>query len=328
MSSNQTNSTLAEQEQEMELKTLITAYIQVDAPQPAANEATDIILDLAPVNTASATGPLETQLLSLLTSIRSVEHSRPTIMAIDHARLQNRITVLEAETQGLQVRYHALQALRVNDLSNLLCIREQLAASRHETTTIRTLRSNDFANILSVRDQLAAARRQLTALRELRENDFRNVQELREKLAKATWTRPKMERAESASTRSSLRMSMSLRDGAGGSGGMDLWQVAKAQAMEHRILELEEVNGGLKAQLDALRNQGVEAVLVKTVKDESEFKREGLGALLEDVIRVRERTAVAMERVRVENANLRREAGVLEDKNAELEDTVNRLRCT
>ncbi|KAK3079796.1 hypothetical protein LTS18_003891, partial [Coniosporium uncinatum] len=136
MSSNQTNSTLAEQEQEMELKTLITAYIQVDAPQPAANEATDIILDLAPVNTASATGPLETQLLSLLTSIRSVEHSRPTIMAIDYARLQDRITVLEAETQGLQVRYHALQALRVNGLSNLLCIRDQLAASRHETTTI------------------------------------------------------------------------------------------------------------------------------------------------------------------------------------------------
>ena len=107
-------------------------------------------------------GPLEQQLLSLMSKVALIERAQPTVMAEDYQELSAKVAALEAEKATWQQRHEALY----------------------------TLRDEDLANLIKVRCLLADERREHTAIRKLRDDDLHNVIELRNKLAQATWTKP------------------------------------------------------------------------------------------------------------------------------------------
>ncbi|KIX06351.1 uncharacterized protein Z518_04327 [Rhinocladiella mackenziei CBS 650.93] len=208
VSTENSNSTLAldSPEEEVDLKT-------PTVPKNMVESTTSTVIDDVhePLLKPELAGPMEKLLYSLLRQVATVERGHPTIMAEDYDKLQQRVTELEAEKTSVVENYHALLAIRNEDLLNLI----------------------------KVRDMLAEERREHTAIRKLRDEDLENVLVLREKLAQATWTKPR----GSSTTRLSYRQSRTEGD--------DLWQQAKTAAMEQRILELENANKELRARAQA-----------------------------------------------------------------------------
>lgn len=250
-------------QQELDLKTP-TVGTRLDHPAPPEGVHND-------ANHTSA-GPMEQLLRSLFRKVTDAERRQPTIMAEDYARLRQRVDELEAENHTWAERYQTYFAVRDEDLTNLL----------------------------KVRDLLAQERREHAAMRQLRDEDLENVLMLREKLAKATWSRPSL--ARSAST-SSARQSRTEGD--------DLWRAAKTAAMEHRILELEAANEVLRAQIATSSNaKPAESTLVvarmETMFEDSLKYREKMATRVQQLRS--EKDALQKEVAALEDRNLQLEA--------------------
>lgn len=174
------------------------------------------------------TGPLSTQLHTLLSQLTLLESSSPTVMASDYTALQHRLTLLQTENATLLSKREALFSLRDEDVSNLIKIRALLAQER----------------------------RQHEALQKLRDDDLQNVIELRNKLAQATWANHSRAASSSVSSSSSpssisyKRMEKAQSVSVSSNQSHDLWQAAKTAALEHRVLELESANADLRDRLD------------------------------------------------------------------------------
>lgn len=237
-------------------------------------------------------GPLEQQLLSILSKVANIEREQPTIMAEDFKRLQDRVAELEAEKQTWAQRHEALFALRDEDL----------------------------ANLIKVRCLLADERREHAAMRKLRDEDLENVLDLRDKLAKATWTKPAMSPAAKLAARQSRPE------------GSDLWQVAKMAAMEHRALELEKANEELRAEaatikatqerIEELERANRELRYQATVKGDMTW----VETVVEDSFRQREKMSSKVQQLRWEKEILQKDSEKLEDRCGELEATIEKLR--
>jgi hypothetical protein len=258
-------------------------------------------------------GPLESQLLSLLSSISLIERDRPTIMSNDYATLQSQLSTLQAEKATWSARHETLFALRDEDVTNLI----------------------------KVRGLLADERRAHAEIRKLRDDDIHNVIELRGKLAEATWA---IERGNGSANGVSFRpeRSPSAAVGSGraaarqsrGPESADLWQAAKTAAMEQRALELEGANKELRAQVEALSHQ------LESAKKEASAQTTVMGAagmnggastrwvesILEDSALHREKMAAKLQQLRGEKEVLRKEAERMEDRVEELEGVVARLQ--
>lgn len=183
------------------------------------------------IQQAGPTGPLSTQLNTLLSQITILESSTPSVMASDYTTLQNRLSSLEAKNATLLSNREALFSLRDEDVSNLI--------------KVRTL--------------LAQERRALESLRKLRDDDLQNVIELRNKLAQATWTNHSRSASPSVSAgsvnhrRMEKAQSLSASVSASSSSlnqSNDLWQTAKTAALEQKVLELESANADLRQKLE------------------------------------------------------------------------------
>ncbi|RAO74164.1 uncharacterized protein BHQ10_010176 [Talaromyces amestolkiae] len=177
------------------------------------------------------TGPLSTQLHTLLSQLTLLESSSPTVMASDYTALQHRLTLLQTENATL--------------LSN----RESLFS----------LRDEDVSNLIKIRTLLAQERRQHEALQKLRDDDLQNVIELRNKLAQATWANHSRAASSSVSSSTSSpsassisyrRMEKAQSVSVSSNQNNDLWQTAKTAALEQRVLELESANADLRDRLD------------------------------------------------------------------------------
>jgi hypothetical protein len=250
-------------------------------------------------------GPLESQLLSLLSSISLIERDRPTIMSNDYATLQSQLSTLQAEKATWSTRHETLFALRDEDVTNLI----------------------------KVRGLLADERRAHAEIRKLRDNDIHNVIELRGKLAEATWA---IERGNGSANGASFRLerSPSAARQSRGPESADLWQAAKTAAMEQRALELEGANKELRAQVEALSHQ------LESAKKEASAQTTVMGAagmnggastrwvesILEDSALHREKMAAKLQQLRGEKEVLRKEAERMEDRVEELEGVVARLQ--
>ncbi|KAH8689042.1 hypothetical protein BGW36DRAFT_365576 [Talaromyces proteolyticus] len=237
-------------------------------------------------------GPLETQLLDLLSKVAALESSQPTVMASDYVDLQTRLSEVEARNASLQSRHEALYALRDEDLAS----------------TIKT------------RVLLADERREHEAIRRLRDDDLKNVFELREKLARATWAQQSSSSNQTLEKQRTSPMT-SKRQSLPQPNSADLWQAAKTAAMEQRVLELESANSDLRAQLDCAHSALLQAGNSGTVKTENntDFSemhqrttdgttKETSGvvdALFESALRHRERYIAEIEKLKADNEKLR-----------------------
>lgn len=156
ISTDHTTSTLAMElphDDELNLKTPTVHHIPLDltpSPSPTPEESPVI----RPNHVA---GPMEQLLQSLLQKVADAEQSRPTVMAQDYLDLKSRVYELEAEKKTWEDRYQAYFAVRDEDLTNLLKLREMLAQERREHDAIRRLRDEDLANVLMLREKLAQA---------------------------------------------------------------------------------------------------------------------------------------------------------------------------
>ncbi|OAP62611.1 hypothetical protein AYL99_01838 [Fonsecaea erecta] len=243
-----------------------------------------------PIETA---GPMSDLLRSILLRVADVERSHPTIMSRDYNQLQTRITELERENQTILKNHADLLSLRNEDLSNLI----------------------------KVRHLLAEEKRGHAAMRKLRDEDLENVLMLRGKLARATWS-GRVQTSQPQDRRSILsggaitpipqRLSRSDSD--------DLWQQARSAAMEQRVLELEKVNTELRARsMTAPSNSASGAIGGDVLLSRVE-------TMFEDSLRHREKMATKVQQLRSEKEVLQKEVATLEDRNAELEALVERLK--
>ncbi|KAL9625362.1 MAG: hypothetical protein Q9160_000425 [Pyrenula sp. 1 TL-2023] len=177
-------------------------------------------------------GPLESELLGLISKVARLEEGNPTAIFSndEYLTLQDRVEALEAE--------------------------KSTWASRHEA--LFALRDEDVANVIKLRVMLAEERREHAAIRQLRDDDLVNVIKLREQLADKTW---KEDKAASQSPGGiDSRPGTSTPTSASGrpksvfierrSTATDMWQAAKMAAMEQRALELERANADLLSKLE------------------------------------------------------------------------------
>lgn len=233
-------------------------------------------------------GPLREQLLAVISKISVLETNQPTVMAADYTEIQQRVAKLEAEK------------------TNLL--------SRHEA--ILTIRDEDITNLVKIRGLLAHERREHESIRRLRDEDLQNVIALRNKLAEATWTptlnQKRMERTQSIPQNN------------------DLWQTAKTAALEQRVLELELANADMREKLDHANSQlqlqqqhqihpaehhpqqhGPQAVapFVKSEPGALTNSQRGLEAFFELALRQRERYNREVEKLKLDNEDLRGRLG-------------------
>lgn len=263
-----------------------------------------------------AAGPLQQQLLSLLASISAMEHHSPTIMAHEYQAFRQRVSQLEAERQTWTQRHEALFALRDADVSNLIQIRSLLAKERQDHA----------------------------AMRKLRDDDLQNVLVLREKLARATWAAAAKEdnnatnNSWTITTATARNRSASKRLSRESNG--DLWQIAKTAALEQRVLELEQHNTELRAQLKHVHavaaTQANHHPLVEssqplprsitTQVPPREVVNNNTGHLPLDfgAFRSREQLVAKVERLRAENEGLRRDVDRREDEFLAVE---HKLEC-
>ncbi|KIW33206.1 uncharacterized protein PV07_00075 [Cladophialophora immunda] len=244
-----------------------------------------------------STGPMSDLLHSILLRVADVERSHPTIMSKDYDQLQSRITELERENQAI-LRNHA---------------------------DLLSLRNEDLSNLIKVRDLLAEERRGHAAMRKLRDEDLENVLMLRGKLAKATWS-GRLQSSQPQDRRSVLgggattplpqRLSRSDSD--------DLWQQARTAAMEQRVLELEKANTELRTQSMTAPNTG--AISLASGATGGDVLLNRVETMFEDSLRHREKMATKVQQLRSEKEALQKEVATLEDRNAELEALVERLK--
>jgi hypothetical protein len=308
ISSDHSHSTLAEEIPEIEEMDLKTPRVIPKAIDLPAVRHTPKAMDLSLIrhtpdlptagNHDHATaGPLEKQLLALLSKVSVIEHAQPTIMASDYEALQQRVKSLEAEKTVFLRRQEALWHCRDEDLANLIKIRGELAWLRRQHEGIMRLREEDTENLLTVRDKLA----KLTWATERKQQDMG------------------LQRTTSFSAipigRASARQSVSP--------GSDLWAVAKSAAMEQRVLELESANATLRADLDKARSNSTGS-LSRPVSLSRMSTSEDAG--FEGSHHHRARSVARLATLRTENETLRRDLARKEDENAELEEKLERLQ--
>lgn len=181
-------------------------------------------------------GPLESDLLSLISKVARLEEGNPTAIFSndEYLAMQERVKTLEAEKATWAARHEALFALR----------------------------DEDVANVIKLRILLAEERREHEAMRKLRDDDLVNVLKLREKLADKTWKeeKEKVTSQQSPVTSEARTAGTSTPPSASGrpksillerrSTATDMWQAAKMAAMEQRALELERANADLLSKLE------------------------------------------------------------------------------
>ncbi|KIW87872.1 uncharacterized protein Z519_11456 [Cladophialophora bantiana CBS 173.52] len=260
------------------------------------SDDTDELLISNPAPPFESVGPMSVLLHSILLRVADVERSHPTIMSKDYDQLQIRITELEREHQAI-LKSHA---------------------------DLLSLRNEDLSNLIKVRDLLAEEKRGHAAMRKLRDEDLENVLILRGKLAKATWS-GRLQTSQPQERRSLMgggaitplpqRLSRSDSD--------DLWQQARTAAMEQRVLELEKANSELRTRSMTTPSAGATAVAGGSTGDVLLSRVE---AMFEDSLRHREKMATKVQQLRSEKEALQREVATLEDRNAELEALVERLK--
>ncbi|QGA20128.1 hypothetical protein EYB26_007829 [Talaromyces marneffei] len=240
------------------------------------------------------TGPLSNQLHNLFSQITLLESSTPTVMAADHAALQQHITTLELEKSSLLSKREALYSLRDEDVSNLI----------------------------KIRGLLCEERRAHEALRKLRDEDLQNVLELRNKLAQATWanqSRLVSSPPSAVSTIGSIsyrRMEKAQSLSSAQSSNQDLWQTAKTAALEQRVLELESANADLRQKIEKSGNEimhsspSTAAAVASTVGYDQQQQQPGVAALAElglRAMRERESHSAEIEDVKCENLRLKQQ---------------------
>ncbi|EXJ65939.1 uncharacterized protein A1O5_10915 [Cladophialophora psammophila CBS 110553] len=260
------------------------------------SDDTDELLISSPAPPFESAGPMSVLLHSILLRVADVERSHPTIMSKDYDQLQIRVTELERENQAI-IKNHA---------------------------DLLSLRNEDLSNLIKVRDLLAEEKRVHAAMRKLRDEDLENVLTLRGKLAKATWS-GRLQTSQPQERRSLMgggaitplpqRLSRSDSD--------DLWQQARTAAMEQRVLELEKANSELRTRSMTAPSVGAIAVASGSTGDMLLSRVE---AIFEDSLRHREKMATKVQQLRSEKEALQREVATLEDRNAELEALVERLK--
>jgi hypothetical protein len=247
---------------------------------------------ISAVQQVESTGPLATQLHSLLSQIALLESSTPTVMATDYTALQHRISTLQIENATLLSKRESLFFLRDEDVSNLIKIRALLAQER----------------------------RDLEALRKLRDDDLQNVIELRNKLAQATWANHSSSSSPSvsASSLSHRRMekAQSVSVSVSSNQSNDLWQTAKTAALEQRVLELESANADLRQKLEhsaKTQQSGTEMQIVPSSAVASggfAQQQPGIAALAElglHAMREREGHKTEIEDLQADNLRLRQQ---------------------
>jgi predicted nuclease with TOPRIM domain len=272
--------------EEVELKTPKVIPKVVDFPPihhaPSTPPATS--------NHDHAAGPLEQQLLALLSKVTIIEQDRPTVMASDYEALQQRVKSLESEKAIFLRRQEALWHCRDEDLANLIKIRGELASLRRQHDGIMKLRDQDAENLLAVRDKLA----KLTWATEKQQQDIT--------LQRTT--------SFNATGRASARQSVGP--------GSDLWAVAKSAALEQRVLELESANAILRAELDKARSSTDSPRPLSRITTGEDG--------LEGSHHHRARLVARLATLRTENEMLRRDLARKEDENAEWEERLERLQ--
>jgi hypothetical protein len=282
----QSHSTLAEPpEEELDLK---TPRVIEKALNTNDSQASTL------VEPEKAAGPLEQQLLTLLSKVTSIERDRPTVMATEYKALQNRVAELEAE--------------------------KKTWLRRHED--IWNCRDEDLANLTKIRSMLAQERRMREGLEKLREDDLQNLIVVRGKLAKLTWAMEKQQQQHQQSESPTMRSPASkIAARQSLSQSSDLWKVAKTAAMEQRVLELESANAALRAEIERSRVSAPSSYAPTSIRTPTTGTD-----VFEGSSRHRERSAAKVEKLRTENEALRRELARKEDENAELEEKIERLQ--
>ncbi|KAF2751766.1 hypothetical protein M011DRAFT_473079 [Sporormia fimetaria CBS 119925] len=181
-------------------------------------------------------GPLETQLMALMSKLIFMERANPTVSITpeDYNALTTELASLRAEKATWNKRHEALFALRDEDVENNIKIRGLLAKARRDLEAMTKLRDDDLSNLLLVRGKLAEATR---------------------KLEKLEAVQP----AQGGSVAGGGRASPVSRHGRPGSvimerrGTMDLFTAAKTAALEQRALELEQRNMELLGRIERLK---------------------------------------------------------------------------
>lgn len=169
-------------------------------------------------------GPLESQLAALMSKLVFMEQKNPVV------------SVTPEDYKEMKARLHALEE------------EKKTWTKRHEA--IWALRDEDVENNIKIRGLLAKARRDLEGMTKLRDEDLANVQIVRSKLADAT---RQIERMQHSSGRTSPGRGrpgstfMERRD------TTNLFEAAKAAALEQRALELEKRNSDLLSQIETLK---------------------------------------------------------------------------
>ncbi|KIW86499.1 hypothetical protein Z517_01897 [Fonsecaea pedrosoi CBS 271.37] len=275
---------------DMDLKTPTVAGLKLP------NETEDQLVS-DPSSSLETAGPMSNLLRSILIRVVDVERSHPTIMSNDYNELQTRLTELERENQNI-LRNHA---------------------------DLLSLRNEDLSNLIKVRDMLAEERRGHAAIKKLRDEDLENVLMLRGKLAKATWA-GRLQTSQPQDRRSILgggsitptlqRTSRPESD--------DLWQQARTAAMEQRVLELEKANTELRTRSITAPSVGTLPVAHGATGGDLPWSR--VEAMFEDSLKHREKMATKVQQLRSEKEALQKEVATLEDRNAELEALVERLK--
>ena len=284
-------------------------------------------------------GPLEKQLMGLMSKLVFMERENPTISVTpeEFQALQKRVEDLEAEKKTWQKKHEALYALRDEDVENNIKIRGMLAKERREHDAMKKLRDEDLENVLIVRSKLAEATRKI------------------ERLEK--------EASSSSGNRSPPSGRRSVLDRR--STSMDLFAVAKTAALEQRALELEKRNGDLLAQIDTLKGGAsiddlnrltahkawkdtVNELETKLKTKDQEISRlknsisgntvsstssrlssadfDRMEALHEDHARYREKMGQKIQALRGENEHLLRDLHRKEDQCHDLEERVEKLQ--
>jgi hypothetical protein len=292
-SSDHSHSTLAEEVpsiDDVDLKTprVVPEAVKLPPTQYVPSVHAPSVPSPPPSNHAA--GPLEQQLIALLSKVTTIEQDRPTIMAADYEALQKQVKSLESERAGFLRRQEALWHCRDEDLANLIKIRGELAWLRRQYEGIMNLRDQDAENLLNVRD----------------------------KLAKLTWASAKQQ--QEANTQKTMQFSGTGRSSArqSASPGSDLWSVAKSAALEQRVLELESVNSTLRAELDKTRSSSDSSRPLSRMNTTDEGFDRGH--------HYRPRSVAKLATLRTENEILRRDLAAKEDENMELEERLERLQ--
>jgi hypothetical protein len=215
-----------------------------------------------------------------------------------------KLSSLERSSPTVMGEDHSKLQRRVDELEK----ENRIQVAEHQA--LWKLRAEDLENLIKVRELLAYERKEHEAMKKLRDDDLQNVLDLRGKLASATWTKPP--------NTSTGRLSIQR-----GSEDNSLWQIARAEAMEQRVLELERVNRELQAQA---KTATTITTMVPTPPSVSGDLVHRIEDMFENSLKYREKMAVKTQQLRSEKDTLQAEVSRLEDRNDELEAMLERLQ--